>query len=162
MLVASIVVGTWRLLLSSSISTSSPSRFRKDWSEAKEPCLEKNDDIDALDPLITMMTNYTYDHYLSDTPEKMIGSLAEYHKRQKLFQYNMELIRRHNQNPSRGYVLGINEFMDRFDTELPQPGYDKSQHPAWKRNAIDDSIQTVSDSTYSLANGRTHEVGHCP
>jgi hypothetical protein len=103
----------------------------------------------ALDPI----NNYTYDNYLYDIPEKMVGSLAEYDKRQKLFQYNMEMIRRHNHNQQfqkGGHVLGVNDFMDRFDSELPQAGYDKSQHAAWKRNAIDDSILTVSDSTSTI------------
>lgn len=164
---AAIVVGTWWLLVSSSTSpsstSSSQSRFRKKWAETVEPWLEKKDAIVLLDPLMTMMSNYTYDTYLSDIPDKMVGSLAEYHKRQKLFQYNMEMIRRHNQDSefrTGGHVLGINEFMDRFDMELPQRGYDKSQHQAWKRNAIDDSVLTVSDSTYTLANARTNVVSH--
>lgn len=92
---------------------------------------------------------YTYDSYLRDLPDKLIASEREYQLRKTIFDTNWAFIWAHNtdNNGNGGHLLGLNEFMDRFEQELPQAGYDKTHHKAWNQNAIDPSIRTVSDAT---------------
>ena len=122
--------------------------------------------------------SYTYDSYLRDIPDKLIASEREYQLRKSIFDTHWASIRAHNMmaadlfskdksdNSSSGgtrsssgfhthHRLGLNLFMDRFEHELPRPGYDKRQHPAWNQNPIDDSVRTVSDASSTGATTAT-------
>eukprot|EP00934_Nitzschia_sp_Nitz4_P006268 Nitzschia sp. Nitz4//scaffold58_size112336//28526//29972//NITZ4_004022-RA/size112336-augustus-gene-0.20-mRNA-1//-1//CDS//3329554956//6258//frame0 len=62
---------------------------------------------------------------------KVYDSTAEILHRQAIFLDNVSKISLHNAKVgSSSYRMGVNQFTDRLDSELPL-GYDKSSHPLW-------------------------------
>ncbi|CAB9512541.1 Senescence-specific cysteine protease SAG39 [Seminavis robusta] len=140
----SVPVSSWRRPMSTIVAGDSSISGGKEIQSSAH--LPKGHEVESSgDDKSTI--HYTYDDYLSDIPEKMVGSTSEYYKRKALFDYNKEIIRRHNSNHPQGHMLGLNQFMDRFDYELPQRGYDKTRHEAWSQNHIDPSMLTKSDDS---------------
>jgi len=115
------------------------------------------------------LDNYSYDDFLRAFPRqhRLRKSSKEFEQRKQIFDFNLQVIREHNERQQEdgvGHKLGINEFMDWLPEEGPQRGYEKSYHDAWNRNFIDDSILVKDDATPSARDYRkpsAHEVCPC-
>lgn len=92
---------------------------------------------------------FTYDDYLRAIPDKLILSERDYQMRKAIWEENWDTIQQHNLAAAANeslYRMGLNEFMDLYEHELPQRGYDKAQSKAWNLNPIDTSTVTTSDA----------------
>ena len=81
--------------------------------------------------------SYTFEHYLSHF-SKTYTDRDEYDRRSAIFSRNLQTILSHNEGKlspdgeiiGGGYVMGINQFTDVEQDELPM-GYNKLLHPMW-------------------------------
>ena len=100
---------------------------------------------------------YSYTQYLIDFPGKIISSREEFVRRREIFEENLAFIYHFNQH-KRGYSLGVNDFLDRFPEELPQPGYDKQQHEAWNGRTSDAGLGTEQTHTRMVQTSSEYQV----
>jgi len=80
--------------------------------------------------------SYTFEEYINHF-EKTYADREEYIRRSTIFAKNLDLILSHNQgrltesgDVTHGYVMGVNQFTDVEDHELPR-GYNKMYQPEW-------------------------------
>ena len=78
------------------------------------------------------LRSYSFDTFLSDYGKSYDDSQQEYDRRYGIFHHNKYTILKHNflNQQNSNYTLGINQFLDMLENELPL-GYDKSLHRAY-------------------------------
>ena len=81
----------------------------------------------AQDP--TVNNEYSFETYIQEYG-KGYETEEEFIRRKVIFEQNREIIVQHEIQGDSYYTMGVNQFSDMFEEEMPL-GYDKSFHPAW-------------------------------
>jgi cathepsin L len=101
--------------------------------------------------------DYSFEDFVLDHG-KFYATEAEYSRRRSIFDDNLSTIQRHNELNEHNYTLGVNQFADMLEEELPM-GLDKSLHRSYgNRFHLAADVSTKRN----LRSGSNHQTSFHP